>query len=282
MTPRGHPRKAEGSGMNEDRNAINQAFSRAAEKYDKFAVDHPHLTRMRNKVYQQVQRHIPPGAHILELNSGTGTDAAELVRRGYRLHATDISEGMLARVEQKSTQIASDDVFTFQRLSYTELQNVENAPFDAVFSNLGGLNCIQDLGLVIAKLPQVLKPGGVVIWVLMPPFCIWEFATILLGQFELAFRRFSKDGVIAHLEGHYFPVYYFKPRDVIRALGPGFEILDIRGLSVITPTAESKNFAIRFPRIYRALAWLDDRLSPRWPWYGWGDFYILTFQSRRE
>lgn len=264
--------------MNDDHTSINRAFSSVAEKYDQFAADHPHLTRLRKKVYRLVERYVPSEGRILELNSGTGTDAAELVRRGYRLHATDISEGMLARIEQKSKQFASEDALTFQSLSFTELHLVENAPFDAVFSNLGGLNCVQDLGPVIAKLPEVLKPGGVVIWVLMPPFCIWEFATVLYGKFDLAFRRFSKRGTIAHLEGYYFPVYYFKPRDVIRSFGPTFQILDIRGLSVITPTAESKNFAKRFPFVYRVLAWLDDRLSPHWPWNGWGDFYILVFQ----
>ena len=34
---------------------IAEAFSRTAEKYDSFAEDHPHLRRMRNKVYVQVE-----------------------------------------------------------------------------------------------------------------------------------------------------------------------------------------------------------------------------------
>ena len=55
---------------------IAEAFSRTAETYDSFAKDHPHLTRIRNKVYLHVMRHVPPGARILELNAGTGTDAA--------------------------------------------------------------------------------------------------------------------------------------------------------------------------------------------------------------
>jgi hypothetical protein len=58
--------------------------------------------------------------------------------------------------------------------------------------------------------------------------------------------------------------------------GDGFELLALEGLSVLTPTAESKNFAKQYPRLYRALSWLDEKLSPRWPWSGWGDFYILT------
>src|SRR5206468_643875 len=34
---------------------ISKAFSRTAKKYDAFAEDHPHLTRMRSKVYAHVE-----------------------------------------------------------------------------------------------------------------------------------------------------------------------------------------------------------------------------------
>src|SRR5215217_8138052 len=80
---------------------IAEAFSRTAEKYDSFANDHPNQTRMRNKVYSHVQRFVPVGSRILELNAGTGTDAVELARRGYRVHATDIAPGMLERLHDK-------------------------------------------------------------------------------------------------------------------------------------------------------------------------------------
>ena len=49
---------------------------------------------------------------------------------------------------------------------------------------------------------------------------------------------------------------------------------------MITPTAESRNLARRHPRLYRALAWLDDRIAPRWPARAWGDFYILSARLR--
>lgn len=80
---------------------IAEAFSRTAEKYDSFAEDHPHLTRMRNKVYGHISQCLPRGSSILELNAGTGTDAVQLAQRGYSVHATDISSGMLDRLREK-------------------------------------------------------------------------------------------------------------------------------------------------------------------------------------
>ena len=257
---------------------IAEAFSRTAEKYDSFAENHPHLTRMRNKVYSHVMRHVPPGSRILELNAGTGTDAVQLTQRGYYVHATDIAPGMLDRLKVKVNRLGLQHRVTMEARSFLSLENTQGAPFDAVFSDLGGLNCIPDLTPVIRQLPSILKPGGMVIWVLMPHVCLWEMAEVFRGNFSLAFRRFSSGRVRANLEGLNFDVYYFSPRQVIRWFGDTFEFVALDGLSVITPTAESKNFARRHPRLYRTLSWLDDRLSPRWPWNGWGDFYILTMR----
>lgn len=257
---------------------IAEAFSRTAEKYDAFAEDHPHLTRLRNKVYARVEKFIPRGARILELNAGTGIDAVALAKRGYSVHAIDISTGMLARLRDKVERERLNDRVTFQTLSFTELDKIEEAPFDAVFSNLGGLNCIPDLTPVIRQLPRVLKAGGVVIWVLMPRVCLWEMAEIFRGHFKLAFRRFARGGTRAHLEGLYFDMFYFPARQVVRWFDGGYRLLALEGLSVFTPTAESKNFIRRYPRLYNALALLDDCLSQRAPFHGWGDFYILTMQ----
>lgn len=257
---------------------IAEAFSRTAEKYDSFAEDHPHLTRMRNKVYAHLTRYVPRGTRILELNAGTGTDAVQLAQRGYFVHATDIAPGMLARLPEKVSKLGLQDRVTMEARSFLELGGVRGAPFDAIFSDLGGLNCVPDLTPVIQQLPRVLKPGGILTWVLMSHICLWEMAEVFRGNFSLAFRRFSRGRVRAHLEGLDFDVYYFSPGQILRWFGNDFELLALEGLSVITPTAESKNFAKWHPRLYRLLSWLDDRLSAHWPWNGWGDFYMLTMK----
>lgn len=257
---------------------IAEAFSRTAEKYDQFGDDHPHLTRMRRKVYAHLTRFLSPGAQILELNAGTGVDAVHLAQQGFHVHATDIAPGMLGRLRDKVEQLGLSDCVMVQECSFTDLAQVQAGPFDAVFSNLGGLNCIPDLTPVIDSLPNLLRPGGLVTWVLMPPICLWELAMIFNGQARLALRRLSPRGTQAHLEGMYFKVYYFKPQQVIASFGEAYQLLALEGLSVITPTAESKTLAKRHPRLYRALSRLDDRLSTRPPWWGWGDFFIVSLR----
>jgi len=241
------------------------------------------LTRMRNKVYAHVQRVIPQGARQLELNAGTGTDAVALAQLGYNIHATDISNGMLDRLRSKVTTMKLENRITVEERSFLLLDDVQGAPFDAVFSNLGGLNCIPDLTPVIQQLPKILKPGGVVTWVLMPHICLWELGEVVRLNFRLAFRRLSRRGVPAHLEGLFFNVYYFSARQVVHWFGEDFQLVALEGLSVMTPTAESKDLAVQAPRLYRGLCRMDDLVSTRWPFCGWGDFYILTmrYQPRK-
>ena len=257
---------------------VAQAFSLTAEKYDRFALDHPNLSRMRGLVYSHLQRHLPPGASILELNSGTGTDAVNLARLGYRVHATDIAPGMLARLRAKVSELGLQEQVVVQDCSFTELERVSAGPFEGVFSDLGGLNCVPDLSLVAEKLPRLLKPGGLVTWVLMPPICLWELATALTGDFRFAFRRLAPHGTRAHLEGRYFKVYYFSPARACKAFAAQFRLLSVEGISVFAPPAESKNLALRHPRLYRLLCELDNLLTGKAPFRGWGDFYILTLR----
>lgn len=264
--------------MTEQFQVIAEAFSRTAVRYDAFALDHPNLTRARGKVYAHLARILPPGARILEINGGTGTDAFELARRGFIIHVSDIAPGMLERAAEKARQAEAAGRMTVQQCSFTDLAAISGAPYDAVFSNFGGLNCLPDLTPVIRQLPAVLKPGGIVSWVLMPPVCLWEMAEALRGHFKLAFRRFNRRGVLSHLEGLHFRVYYFSPRQVSAWFGDTYKLLALEGISVITPTTETKNFPKQHPQIYAGLAWLDDRLAPRFPWNGWGDFYIVSLR----
>jgi len=257
---------------------IAEAFSRTAEKYDAFAENHPHLTRLRERVYSHVTRFIPRGSRILELNAGTGTDAIQLAQRGYFVHATEIAPGMLNRLRDKVRNLNLQDRVMAEERSFLSVAGTPGAPFDAIFSDLGGLNCVPDLSPIIRQLPEVLGAGGLVTWVLMSHVCLWEMAELFRGNFKLAFRRLSRNGVRSTLEGLHFNVYYFSPRQVIALFGEDYDLLALEGLSVITPTAESKTFAKRFPRLYRLLSRLDDELSPHWPWQEWGDFYILSLR----
>jgi ubiquinone/menaquinone biosynthesis C-methylase UbiE len=257
---------------------VAQAFGRKARVYDEFGNQHPNLERMRAKVRAHVQQALPEGAHLLEINAGTGADACYFARQGYRVHATDLSAGMVAEIRAKANREGLGQRLTVQQLSFTQLDEVQGGPFDGVLSNMGGVNCIADLREITSALPGVLKPGGIVIWVVMSPICLWELAQGLRGDLKLALRRLRPGGVMAQVEGLPVPTFYHSPHRVQAAFGGDFQALRLQGLSVFTPPADHKEFPFRHPRLYRWLVNLDERLSDRFPFQGWGDFFILSLR----
>lgn len=256
---------------------VAEAFSRKALVYDTFGEDHINLTRMRRRFYEHLQSVMPPNGDLLEINAGTGQDAVELVKRGFRVHATDFAPGMIAQIGEKIDRFGLQDTLTVQACSFTKLDQVTAGPFDGLYSNSGGLNCIANLTEVARQLPALLRPGARVTWVIMPKICPWELA-VTLKDFRVGTRRLHRNGILAHVEGVYFMTYYFSAGAARRAFGPRFRQVKLEGLSVFTPTADNKTFAVNHKAIYHALVRLDDALANRRPFNGWGDFFILTME----
>ncbi len=263
--------------MDDHYQRVAEGFSRKAAEYDSFGPAEVNIQRMRQKVYTHMDAFLQPGDRILEINAGTGIDAARFAMRGHRVHAVDIAPGMVAAIAEKVTRLGLQDRLTYDNCSFTDLNClVENAPYQYVFSNFGGLNCSADLPEVARLISQVLYPGGRLTWVIMPPFCPWDLVHLIHGDFRSAVRRLLPGGTLAHVEGEHFRVHYFSPKHTMEALGKGYRLLRLEGLSVFAPPADRRHFPLRHPGLYRFLTRLDDRLSLRRPFNHWGDFYILT------
>jgi len=256
---------------------VAEAFSRKSTIYDAFGENHANMARMRRKFYDHVAAVMPAGGRLLEINAGTGQDAVELVRRGFRVHATDFAPGMIAAIEEKRARLGLGERLTVEALSFTDLDRLAGGPFDGLISNSGGLNCIADLTAVTRHLPRLLRPGARATVVVMPRICPWELAVIPKDA-RVGTRRLRPGGILAHVEGVHFMTYYFSAAAVRRAFGPRFRPLRQEGLSVFTPTADNKTFAVNHPRLFDRLVRLDDALAPHWPFNGWGDFFILTME----
>ena len=92
---------------------INEQITR--ESYDKFAkgwIDSHDSPGFWAKEFEQFQKVLPTG-RILEIGSGGGRDAAELVRLGYDYVGTDISTGLIreARFRNPSLEFIEVSVY---------------------------------------------------------------------------------------------------------------------------------------------------------------------------
>ena len=95
------------------------------------------------------------GGHVLDVASGTGLVAAELLRQGFRVTGVDQSEEMLAVANRRfdgRVQLveASADSLPFPDSSFAHL----------TFTYL--LRYVDDPGATLAELTRVVEPGGLV------------------------------------------------------------------------------------------------------------------------
>lgn len=257
---------------------VNQAFSKQSVQYDQEDEANAILRWMRKQVRNHALRYLAPGDKILELNAGTGLDAFYFSMKGYPVHATDLSDGMIREIELKIKNHPSTGMLSCQQCSYTELHKLNTTGFNFVFSNFGGLNCIPDLKEVTRHLPPLLEPGAHVTFVIMPPVCPWEFSFMIKGNFKKAFRRFGKNGAKAHLEGKFFQTYYFTPSQVVQAFGKDFKKIALEGLASLSPPPHNVTLQRKFPGLYRLLTKADEKLSGVFPFNCWADHFILTMQ----
>ena len=258
------------------------AFDKQAAVFDELYSSNTIIQYKRDRVRKHLMERLKPGSQILELNAGTGEDALYLAGKGYRVHATDISKKMLTKLEDKRRKAGLEHLVSSECCSFSELDQLnERGPFDMIFSNFGGLNCSAGLEDVLHQFSPVLKPGGLVTLVILPPFCFWEFLLVFKGKFKTAFRRFfAHKGRIAHIEGEYFRCWYYSPGEVIKILKNEFEPDAVEGLCSLVPPSYLEGFAEKYPTLYRLLEKAEQNVKRNWPWNRIGDYFIISLRKR--
>ena len=259
-----------------------EAFSKQSALFDELYANNTIVSYKRHRVRNHLLNFLKPGSEILELNSGTGDDALFFAAQGFSVHATDIATGMQQQLRKKVERNQITGLITQELCSYTQLQQLQaKGPYDCIFSNFAGLNCTGDLDKVLASFNNLIKPGGIVTLVVLPPFCLWEFLLVFKGKFRTAFRRFfSKRGRKAHLEGTYFNCWYYEPSYIVRQLKQQFDVVALEGLCTLVPPSYIEGFAEKHPAAFRFLKKAEERLKSTWPWVSIGDYYIITLRKK--
>lgn len=237
----------------------------------------------RNRVCKLLSEVLPKNESIdiLEVNCGTGADAVWLANQGHRVLATDVSSEMIAISKQKSLENSLN--LQFQIAGFQDIGSISKPnSFDLIFSNFGGLNCISenDLQKFLATAHQLLKPGGSLVMVIMPRFCIWETGYYLLKfQPNTAFRRWRSKAIV-NLWGSEFWVYYHNPS---RVLDLGKEIFKLKkqaSVGLFLPPSYLSGFFKNKPGLLKFLNRLEILFAEIPLFTAFSDHYFLHLKKR--
>lgn len=257
-------------------------FDTVAQSYDEVFDDNKITQAIRPIIVKSALRYFTPGSHILELNCGTGTDAIMLAKNGIEVTATDASKEMIALVEKKLLNTESQQPVHPMVLSFDGIHTIPHQQFDGVFSNFGGLNCTPNIDQVIKDISLVIKPGGIFICCLLNRFCLWETTSFLIrGKLKQAARRFTSHDVKASVGNSMIPIWYYSPKQFIQLLSPYFNTLDLNGLSILSPSPNSRTFSEDHPNLLLSLLQLDEHIRHFWPFNSLGDHFLIIAQKRQ-
>ncbi|MGA9120097.1 MAG: class I SAM-dependent methyltransferase [Bacteroidota bacterium] len=264
-----------------DTEQTRKAFDAAAPVYDALYESLPGIRRFRAVTARLYLKYFPRGSRLLEINCGTGNDAVSLAGQGYTIFATDISPSMVHLAREKATAMGLEDSVEVQVLPFDRLSALRGSTFDGAYSNLGGLNCTNDLQPIASGLADLLRPDGIFIGVVMPPFCLWETSAFLLrGKWRLAFRRTARGGTPANVHGGTVRTFYYSPRRFAAAFADHFDHVATVGLAVFLPPP---NFGRTYSLLGKRIGLferLDDTVAA-WPLFrSIGDHYAIVLRRK--
>ncbi len=259
-------------------------FDHIASAYDSVFTQSAIGQLQRKQVWTYLEKITPElnGLEILELNCGTGEDALLFSERGFNIVATDVSEEMLKVTQQKAHQFSMQNKISSHYLDLDSFdETLFDKKFDLIFSNFGGLNCINPEALqkLLEKLPKVLSPKGRFIAVIMPKFCLWESIYFTLRfQGKNIFRRWTSRDVPANLDGAVVKTWYYRPSQIRRWSAENFATVTRQPIGFALPPSYLEKFFSRHKRFLFGLNAIERKLFRLAFLSGMADHFIIDLK----
>ena len=257
------------------------AFDGVASDYDQSNEANPIIRWMRARTIDAITRAVSPGGHLLDLGCGPGRDAAALAAAGYRVTAVDWSPAMIGQTRHRITGAGLEGRVHVRHLGIHELDQLDTAPFDGAYSDLGPLNCVPDLDAAARTLAAQLRPGGVLVASVIGRFCPWELALYAARRnWTRATIRFAPGPVAVPLDRRIVWTRYLWPSEFEAAFcRAGFTRVSLRALGLAVPPPYLEHFSNRHPRLRSALERVDDAIGA-WPVFRhWGDHFLIVLKK---
>jgi len=223
-------------------------FDKIAPAYDELFTATPIGKLQRNIVRKYLDETLPANKQlsVLEVNCGTGEDAVYFAKKGFSVTATDVSDEMLKMTEEKINKYGVANNCSIKKLNLANPYDFNfEQKFDLVFSNFGGLNCIDEEALknLSDVLSKILNKNGRIVFVIMPKFCLWESNYFLLKLRPASvFRRSTSKPINVQLNGSTVTTYYHSPSEVKKIFANNFKVIKIKPVGFFIPPSFLNNF----------------------------------------
>lgn len=229
-------------------------FDEEAASYDAHFSDTCVGKEQRRQVYQALEKDgLFSNQRILELNCGTGIDAAEFLKRGNTVLATDASPGML---EEAKKRLPAENL---RLLRLEEIRSLEEK-FSLIFSNFGGVNCLspEQMQTFLREAENCLTPGGSLVLVVMGKRTCWErFYLFLKGKRKEMNRRNTRLEIEVPVGNGTVATWYYSPKELMAMNSESFSVRSQKPIGLFVPPSYLAPFFERRKLSFRFLKMMD-------------------------
>lgn len=238
------------------------SFDEYASDYDKHFTFSNIGKLQRARVWHYMEDLLVAPKNILEINCGTGYDALELAKQGHTVTATDASGKMIAIGKARKEQENQKTKLYFEQAGFSELkEKLKGQKFDLIFSNFGGLNCVNadELKALAADLAGLLTSNGKLFLVIMGRKCKWEkwYFTLKCNRAK-ALRRISKKGVETTINNSTFNTWYYSPHEIEKIFEEQFSVEAVYPIGLFIPPSYLENYFAKHTIQLSVLAQLEN------------------------
>ncbi len=266
----------------EQLNDTRRAFDSVAPAYDGPIGNNVLAQRMRRQLWEAVDKRVPRGARLLDLGCGTGIDAVRFAARGYDVLAVDWSSEMVSQTRHRIQTGALERSVEVQQRGIHELNSLPCGAFQAIYSNLGVLNCAVDLDSFASECTRLLEPNGLFAASVIGRVCPWELAYYLLrGQPRRAAVRFRKNPVPVPLNGHTVWTRYYTPGEFEKPFADEFVRMHLQTMHLFLPPPYLIRLYEISPSFWRVIGKIEEAVAGIPGIRRMGDHFLIVLRRRR-
>ena len=156
--------------------------------------------------------------------------------------------------------------------------------FNLVFSNFGGMNCINEESLINLSdyLSSILKNRGRIIFVIMPKFSLWDsFYFLMKIKLNKVFRRASSRPINVNVNGGNVQTFYYSPNEIVKIFGNKFKVKNIRPVGFFIPPSFLNNFFFKKKKTLRMLEKIEHPVSNISFLAKFSDHFLIDMELKR-
>ena len=211
--------------------------------------------RLIDEIEVDAVRELAVGKRVLEAGCGTGLVLSRLAQVASSAHGFDLSSGMVQRAQARGLSVALGSVTAVP---------FRDESFDLVCS-FKVLAHVPNITEALRELARVTRPGGMLALEFYNPWSLRYAAKRIAGPGQISEGRTEAD------------VYtrWDTPFTIPKLLPPNLELIDYRGVRVVTPAA----FVHKVPGV-RAAFGAAERASVRSPLRYFAGFLVALLRKR--